>query len=139
VKWPVFVSYDSEMDDKALFPLYVRVDDGEMMRIDNADRILYHLEAVDIENDEYMFWDAAEHGLRILINKGKVGGVEKADNKLTLQQSFEEYAEQLAERGAAVDTSGTPEEIWTKIEKAKESLPRPRALFSRLFGRNSSR
>jgi len=127
------------MDDKALFPVYVRLDDGEMLRIDNADGILYHLEAIDIENDEYMFWDAAEHGLRILINKGKVGGFEKADNKLTVQQAFEEYAEQLAGRGATVDTSGTPEEIWTKIEKAKESLPSPRGLFSRFFDRNSSR
>jgi hypothetical protein len=125
------------MDDKALFPLYVRLDDGEIMRIGNADRILYHLEAIDIENDEYMFWDAAKHGLRVLINKGKVGGFEKADNKITLQQAFEEYARQLVERGATVDTSGTPEEIWTNIEKARDSLPRPEGLFSRLFGRKS--
>lgn len=124
------------MDDKPLFPLYVCLDDGTVMRIENEDRILYHLEAIDIENDEYVFWDATGHGLRVLIKKEKLGGFEKTDrNKLTLQQAFEQYAQQLRERGAAVDRlSGTPEEIWAKIEKAKESLPR-RGFFSRIFGR----
>jgi hypothetical protein len=120
------------------FPLYVCLDDGEVMRIDNFDRVLYHLEAIDIENDEYMFWDAAGQGLRVLINKGKVGGFEKTDNKIALQQAFQEYARQLAERGVTVDTSGTPEEIWTKIEKAKQSLPGRHGFFSRLFRRKAS-
>jgi len=39
----------------AAFPLYVRLDDGEVMQIESIERILYHLEAIDIENDEYMF------------------------------------------------------------------------------------
>ena len=80
---------------------------------------------------------AAEHGLKVIINKGKVGGFEKIDNKIPLRQAFEEYAGKLVEQGAVVDTSGTPEEIWTKIERAKGSLPRPEGLFSRLFGRKS--
>ena len=120
------------MDAKATLPLYVRLDDGEVIRIDSVDKVLYHLEAVDIENDEYMFWDAAGQGLRVLINTGKVGGFEKTDNKITLQQAFEEYARPLAGR-VTVDTSGTPEEIWAKIEKAKQSLPGQHGFFSRLF------
>jgi hypothetical protein len=126
------------MDDKALFPLYVCLDDGEVIRIDSSERVLYHLEAIDIENGEYMFWNAAGQGLKVLIQKGKVSGFEKIDNKLTLQQAFEQYARQLTERGAAVDTSGTAEEVWTQIEKAKESLPRRDGFFSRLFGRKAS-
>jgi hypothetical protein len=82
-----------------------------------------------------MFWDAAGDGVRVLINKGKVGGFEKADNKVTLQQAFEQYARQLTERGASVDTTGTLEEIWARIEKAKESLPRSQGPLSRLFRR----
>ena len=125
------------MDDKPLFPLYVCLDDGTVMQIENENRILYHLEAVDIENDEYMFWDATGHDFRILIKKGKLVGFDKTHrNKLTLQQAFEQYAAQLREGGAAVDTmTGTPEELWAKIEKAKQSLPRRRSFFSRIFGR----
>jgi hypothetical protein len=93
------------MDDKVLFPLYVCLDDGEVIRIEGFDRILYHLEAIDIENDEYMFWDAAGDGLKVLTQKGKVSGFEKIDNKITLQQAFEEYARQLAQRGAAVSAA----------------------------------
>lgn len=125
------------MDDKPLFPLYVCLDDGAVLLIENEDRILYHLEAIDIENDEYMFWDATGRAFRVLIRKGRLGGFEKTNrNKLTLQQAFEQYAQQLRECGAAVDTmSGTPEEIWAKIEKAKDTLPRRRSFFSRIFGR----
>lgn len=121
------------MDDNVLFPLYVCLDDGEVIRIEGFRRILYHLEAIDIENDEYMFWDAAGHGLKILIKKGKVAGFEKIDNKVTLQQAFEGNARQLAQRGATVDTSGTPEEIWAKVQKAKESIQSAPDFFARLF------
>ena len=123
------------MDYKVSFPLYVRLDDGEVMQIESFEKILYHLEAVDIQNDEYMFWDAGGRGLKILIKKDKVIGIEKTDNKITLQEAFEEYAQQLAQLGMTVDTSGTPEEIWAKVHKAKENLPQPFGFFSRLFGR----
>lgn len=119
------------------FPIYVRLDDGEVMQIEAFDRILYHLEAIDIENDEYMFWDAGGRGLKLLIKKGRVIGFENADNRITLQQAFDGYAQQLAQLGVTVDTSGTPEEIWRKLLKAKENLPRPSGFISRLFGRKA--
>jgi len=121
--------------DEALFPLYVRLDDGALERIKGFDKILYHLEAIDIENDEYMFWDAAGNGLRVLIGKGKVSGFEKTDNKVTLQQALAEYAQQLTELGATVDLSGAPEEIWREVQKAKENLPRGSGFFAWLFRR----
>jgi hypothetical protein len=125
------------METKVLFPLYVCLDDAEVIRIEGFDRILYDLEAIDIENDEYMFWDAAGHGLKILIKKGKVSGFEKIDNRITLQQAFEGYTQQLAQRGATVDTNGTPEEIWAKVQKAIGSLPSAPGFFSRLVRRNT--
>ena len=128
------------MDDKPLFPLYVRLDDGTVLQIENENRILYHLEAIDIENDEYMFWDTTGDAFRAHIKKGKLGGFEKINmNKLTLQQAFEQYTQQLKDCGAAVDTmSGTPEQIWAKVEKAKETLPRRRCFFSRIFGKSGT-
>jgi hypothetical protein len=129
----VSASYDCTMDDKILFPLYVCLDDGEVIAIEGFERILYHLEAIDIENDEYMFWDAAGRGLKVIIKKGKVSDFEKIDNTLTLQQAFEGYARQLTQRGVTVETSGTPEEIWAKIQKAKETLQSNPGFLSRLF------
>jgi hypothetical protein len=112
------------------FPLYVCLDDGEVLRIESVERILYHLEAIDIENDEYMFWDANGHGLRILIEKERVIGFANAEHKITLQQAFDDYVQQL---GVRVDTTGTPEEIWGKVKKAKDDLPRRPSFLSRLF------
>jgi hypothetical protein len=116
------------------FPLYVCLDDGEVLRIESVERILYHLEAIDIENDEYMFWDANGHGLKILIEKEGVSGFANAETKITLQQAFDDYVQQL---GVSVDTTGTPEEIWDKVKKAKDELPRRPSFLSRLFNRTS--
>lgn len=33
-----------------------------MLLIERPDRLLYHLEAIDIENDEYLFWDSTGAG-----------------------------------------------------------------------------
>ena len=114
------------------FPIYVCLDDGEVLRIESVERILYHLEAIDIENDEYMFWDANGHGLRILVEKERVIGFTNAEHKITLQQAFDDYVQQL---GVSVDTTGTPEEIWDKVKKAKDELPRRPSFLSRLFNR----
>ena len=119
------------MDGSFQFPLYVCLDDGTVIRIKSRDRILYHLEAIDIENDEYLFWDAMARPLKVVITKGKVCGLESTDNKITLSQAFEKYAEQL---GVNIDVSVKPEEIWGSLRKPEESGPRRLGLFSRLFG-----
>jgi hypothetical protein len=126
------------MDYTARFPLYVSLDDYEVMRIESSGEILGHLETIDIENDEYLFWDADGRGLKVLIKKRRVSGIEAAHHRITLQQAFDRYARQLAQLGVVVDTSGTIEEIWAKIQKAKERLPRRSFLPSWLFrkGRN---
>lgn len=36
-----------------------------MIRIEESSRILYHLEAIDIENEEYLFWDANGAGVSL--------------------------------------------------------------------------
>ncbi len=124
------------MNYMVAYPLYVCLDDGGVVQIESFERILYHLEATDIENDEYLFWDADGRGLKVLIKKARVSGFEKTENRITLQQAFEGYAKQLSELGVTVDTSGTPEQIWARVQSAKESLPRPASFFSWLFGRN---
>ena len=125
----------SDMDCGSQFPLYVCLDDGEVIRIENPDRILYHLEAIDIENNEYQFWDAAGCPLRVAIINGRVSGLQSAENKVTLPQAVEQYAGHL---GVSIDASGTPEEIWARLEKAKARLPRRSSRLSRLFGKRGT-
>src|SRR5262249_34709976 len=119
------------MDYGFEFPLYVCLDDGSVIRIETPDRILYHLEAIDIENDEYLFWDAMARPLKVVTAKGKVSGLESTENKITLPQAFKQYAEQL---GVRIDVSCKPEDVWVSLRKADENRPRRLGLFSRLFG-----
>jgi len=126
------------MDYGVPFPLYVCLDDGSIIQIESSDKILYHLEIIDIENDEYMFWDALGRDLRIITEKGRVSGFENTKNEITLHQALIDYATQLEQLGLVIDTSGTPEETWAILEKAKESLPAPPVprFFSWLLGRS---
>src|SRR5215470_11468046 len=118
------------MDGGFEFPLYVCLDDGTVIRIETSDRILYHLEAIDIENDEYLFWDAMARPLKVVIAKGKVTGLEGTENKITLTQALERYAEQL---GVNIDVSDKSEKVWVSLRKAEESRQRRPGLFSRLL------
>jgi hypothetical protein len=120
------------MDHNIAFPVYVCLDDGQVIRIENFEKILYHLEAIDIENDEYLFWAANGQGLKVLIENNAVRGFQNADNGLSLQRAIETYAKQLA---VPIDTSGTLEEVWERLQNAEKGLRRPRGLLARLFGR----
>ena len=100
------------------FPLYVRLDDGEVMQIESFERILHHLEAIDIENNEYRFWDADGQGLKVLVENDDVSGFQQVENEMTLSKAFLEYAKQL---GVWIDASGTPNEIWARLHKARGS------------------
>jgi len=122
------------MDSKqsVAFPIFVRLDDGEVIRIENIAWILHHLEAIDIENDEYLFWDAEGRGLKVLIEKDDVSGFRAVENGMTLHTAFAEYAKQL---GVSLDATGTPDQIWGRVQKLKESVPKRRGLLARLFNR----
>jgi hypothetical protein len=119
------------MDHNVTFPIYVCLDDGRLIRIESFSKILYDLEAVDIENDEYMFWDANGKGMKILIENDQVSGFRSADNKLSLRQAIETYTKQL---GTPIDTSGTPTEVWARVQEVERNVPKPR-WFVRLLRR----
>lgn len=104
-----------------------------MLLIESPARVLYHLEAIDIENDEYLFWDADGNGARITVKGRKVSSIDLADNELSLKQAFGLSSKAL---GLDVDTNGTNEEVWARLKQAEDSLPRPRGFFSRIFRRS---
>ncbi len=116
------------------FPLYVRLDDGSMMRIEAMEKILYYLEAIDIENNEYLFWDAGGNGVRVLLT-GKVGrfsnpdvsGICAADNPIALLDAMHGWATQL---GLKMDSHGTPAQVWEKLQQGGgKSAPRSSRRF----------
>ncbi len=120
------------MDNNVKFPIYVCLDDGAVIRIESFQKILYHLEAIDIENDEYLFWDANGRGVKVLIENNAVNGIRYVDNRLSLQQAIETYAKQL---GVPIDTSGTLDDVWAKFRRPSSAFPRPRSFLVRLFRR----
>jgi len=40
------------MDHNVVFPIYARLADGQVIRIESFQKILYHLEAIDIVGDK---------------------------------------------------------------------------------------
>src|SRR5260370_5877129 len=55
------------------FPLFVfEKDDRSMYLIETPERVFYHLEAIYIENNEYLFWDSTGAGVRISVARGAV-------------------------------------------------------------------
>jgi hypothetical protein len=118
------------METKVPFPIYVLLDDRLMLSIESPIRVLYHLEPIDIENDEYLFWDANGKGVRVSINRQKVHSIEYADNPITLIEAFRLYSQAI---GVDVDMNGTIEVVWSRFKQAEAGLPRPKGVFSRLF------
>jgi len=59
------------------YPLFVFDKSDRAMRlIEEPERLFFHLEEIDIENDEYLFWDANGTGVRVRIIKRKSAAVE---------------------------------------------------------------
>jgi hypothetical protein len=123
------------MIDKASFALYVYRDGGRALRIDSFDKVLDHSEAIDIENDKYLFWGATGQRLKSSLTRERLPVLKNADNNVTLQEALEKNSlgnSKNAEQSLIQHTTGTAEQIWAKLERAEQTLPR-RGLISRLL------
>ena len=117
-----------------VYPLFVfEKDDRSMRVVERPDRILYHLEAIDIENDEFLFWDSTGNAVAVNVAKGKVVDVSSSPPGLSLHDVLVSYAESLNLPAALV--YGAPTEAWERIEKELQNRPKRKGLFSRLFSR----
>lgn len=75
------------------FPIFVfEKDDHSMRLVESPERLLYHLEAIDIENGEYLFWDSIGAGVCVSVAGGVIDTVALCDQAMMLQQAFEAYA-----------------------------------------------
>ena len=116
-----------------LYPLYVLLDDRRMTVIESPDRILYHLEAIDIENDEYLFWDSTEKAVRITIEKNKVAYVSYCDSSLALRDAFLSYVDAVGLPRTLVE--GKPADIFSGIKEELQSRWNEKSWFARLLDR----
>jgi hypothetical protein len=75
------------MVNSVSFPLFVfEKDDCSMFLVDTPDKALYHMEPIDIENDEYVFWDANGKAVRISVAGQRVTGIEYGAAEMTLAE-----------------------------------------------------
>lgn len=123
------------MGSDVVFPLYgFAKDDRSMWLVESQDRILYHMESIDIANGEYLLWDATGRAVQISV-KGKQAIAAYTDCEMLLAEAFKQYAEAY---GLNADTTGPADEVWHRLKDAETRLPRKRGIFSRLFHRRDS-
>jgi len=121
------------MDMDAQFPLFViEKDYSSMTLIEAPERILYHLEAIDIENGEYLFWDSTRAGINISVERGRVKQITLCDQAMSLQEAFETYAKS---RGLQVIAGESALETWRGLQS---QLPPRKSLWQRLFHKSKS-
>jgi hypothetical protein len=118
------------------YPLFAFEKDDQSMRlIEEEGRILSWHEAIDIENDEYVFWDANGGGVFIAVSvgafKSKLKSVTSCPAAFPIQDAFILYAKTLGFPQAVAE--GTPMDVWNRIQAELQGRPKKRSLLSKIF------
>ena len=86
------------MDVSVSFPLFVfEKNDYSMFVIET------HMDPIDIENDNYLCWDANGRAVRISITGQRVTGISYREPEIPLGEAFRRYSEMY---GLDVETGG---------------------------------
>ena len=121
------------MSSGVVFPLYAFAkDDFSMWLVENPDRVLYHMEPIDIANGEYLLWDASGRAVQLSLKGNKVIAIAYTDSEMPLAEAFKQYSET---HRLHVETTGPADEVWHRLKEAEARSPRKRGIFSRLFDR----
>jgi len=103
-----------------------------MYLIEAPKRVLYHLEAIDIENNEYLFWDSTGAGVCISVVHSAVKQIALCEQTMSLRNALESYAQSqglhLIPGESAIDT-------WKSLQS---QIPLRRTLWERLFRKSKS-
>jgi hypothetical protein len=118
------------------YPLFAFEKDDQSMRlIEDSSRILYHCEAIDIENDEYVFWDANGGGVSIAVAvgafKSKLEGVTSCPAVFPVQDALILFAKTLGLPQAV--TERAPMDVWNQIQAELQGRPKKRSFLSKMF------
>ena len=118
------------------YPLFVFEKDNQSMRqIEDPSRLHHDLEAIDVANDEYVFWDANGSGVSVAASvttfKQKIGDVTSCVAPFPLRDAFRLYAKTVGLPD--LDVEGAPSEVWSRIQKEIDARPKKRSLCPKLF------
>ena len=105
------------------YPIFAfEKDDRSMRLIESQERIFYYLEAIDIENEEYVFWDARGEGVHIAVSVGafrsKLESISSGSEAIPFRRAFKLYAESFSLAG--LNLEGSPLDIWRRIQEEME-------------------
>jgi hypothetical protein len=118
-----------------IYPLFVFEKDGQSMQQIEDPSHIGTLEAIDILNGEYIFWDANGDGVSVAASvttfKSKIGDVTPRVSLFPLRDAFTLYTKALGM--ADFDVDGPPAEVWRRIQKEIDARPKKRSFLSRLF------
>jgi hypothetical protein len=107
--------------------------DCSMFLIADQKRIAYRCEAIDIENNEYVFWDSLGEGVCIELSRNRVSGVTRCKPEFPISDAFIRYAE--SQNVPTIAFSGTPREIWENIQQQLKARPKKPGFLSRFFSK----
>lgn len=100
-----------------------------MLVINSENEIRSRLEAIDIENGEYEFWDAEGANVSVQIAMQNVIVSPAQTGALSLRDAFMNYAK--SQRLLPPDEDLSPIEVWSKFKTELQGRPRKKGLFSR--------
>ena len=119
------------------YPLFVFEKDDQSMQVIEDPRRIGILEAIDILNDEYVFWDANGNGVSVAASvttfKQKIGDVTSCVALFPIRDAFNLYAKSLGLPDLGVD--GPPAEVWRRIQREVVSRPEKGSILFRLFSK----
>lgn len=122
---------DRRLDARVSFPLFVlEKDDYSMFEVETPDKIVRHMKPIDIENDEYLCWDARGRAVQISISDQQVIGLAFRKAEISLGEAFGRYSDV---HGLDIDTTGPFEQVWCRLKQAEVPPSRNRGHFARLF------
>lgn len=118
------------------YPLFVfEKDEKSMLLVKEEGQILQQLEAIDIENDEYVFWDVSGGGVSVAVLvgafKGKLKSVTSCSPAFPIRDAFISYARTLGLPEAIAE--GAPVDVWRRIQTELDVRLRKRSFLSKLF------
>jgi hypothetical protein len=110
-----------------------------MRQIEEESRILYYLEAIDIEGEEYVFWDANGAGVSVAVTPtttfrtGKLKSVTASPPTFPLGDALKLYGQSIGLPETM--TEGQPIEVWNRIQEELGNRPKRRGFLSKLLSR----
>ena len=72
-----------------------------------------HLETIDIENAEYLFWDSTGAGVCVSVARDAIEQITRCNQSMLLSDAFQAYVQSLS-LGVSID--GPPIEVWERIQ-----------------------